>query len=188
MTLLADLMWQEATALGEAVLVVPLGSTGQHGPHLPLSTDTDVASVLALRGPALRTDVVVVVAPALPYGASGEHACFPGTCPSGRPRLLLVELVRSTDHIGRVLLLSGNGGNADAARAATQQPRREGPDAAWCACGVPGGDTQDGRGETALLLVLRPDAVQLPGPARAPPHHCASCCPHRGAAGRRRLP
>ena len=46
MTLLADLTWPEAARLAAegALLAVPVGSTEQHGPHLPLSTDTDVAA------------------------------------------------------------------------------------------------------------------------------------------------
>ena len=59
------------------MLVVPLGATEQHGPHLPLSTDADVASAL-VGGLAARTPAVVA-APAVSYGASGEHAGFAGT-------------------------------------------------------------------------------------------------------------
>ena len=61
------------------------GSTEQHGPHLPLSTDTDIALALADALAARRPDVVV--APALPYGASGEHAGFPGTLSIGHEAL-----------------------------------------------------------------------------------------------------
>ena len=45
MTLLADLTWPEAGRLAAAgaLLAIPVGSTEQHGPHLPLSTDTDIA-------------------------------------------------------------------------------------------------------------------------------------------------
>ncbi|MDX6220157.1 MAG: mycofactocin precursor peptide peptidase, partial [Frankiales bacterium] len=44
MTRLGDLTWTRVEA---EVLAVPLGSTEQHGPHLPLSTDTDIAQALA---------------------------------------------------------------------------------------------------------------------------------------------
>ena len=60
-----------------SILAVPLGSTEQHGPHLPLGTDSDVALALADRLAAARADVLV--APVLPYGSAGEHAAFPGT-------------------------------------------------------------------------------------------------------------
>ena len=62
---------------GSAVLVIPLGATEQHGPHLPATTDTDVAVAVAVAAAAL--DPLLVVAPAVPYGSSGEHAGIAGT-------------------------------------------------------------------------------------------------------------
>jgi len=54
-TLLADLAWPEVERrAGGAILAVPLGSTEQHGPHLPLSTDTDIAVALCDRLAATR--------------------------------------------------------------------------------------------------------------------------------------
>jgi len=57
---LADLTWPEVAELarGGAVLAVPVGATEQHGPHLPLSTDTDVACALADLLADRRVDVV----------------------------------------------------------------------------------------------------------------------------------
>ncbi|HET6551387.1 MAG TPA: creatininase family protein, partial [Solirubrobacter sp.] len=57
-----------SAAVTGGLLVVPLGATEQHGPHLPLGTDTIIARALAGAVPG------AVVAPALPYGSSGEHA------------------------------------------------------------------------------------------------------------------
>ena len=78
-----------------AVAIVPLGATEQHGPHLPLGTDTTIACALAFGLAAARDDVVV--APALPYGSSGEHAGFPGTLSIGQDalRVVVLELARS---------------------------------------------------------------------------------------------
>lgn len=160
--LLADLAWPQAAVHGGAVLVVPVGSTEQHGPHLPLSTDTDIASAVAA-GVAGRADVVV--APALPYGASGEHAGFAGTLSIGQAalELVVVELVRSaTDTFGRVLLLCGHGGNAEPLNRAVRLLRSEQRDVrAWS----PGwrGDAHAGRTETSLQLALDPARV---GPDR----------------------
>jgi mycofactocin system creatininase family protein len=138
---------------------VPLGSTEQHGPHLPLSTDTDIARALAA-GVSGRPDVEV--APAVPYGASGEHAGFAGTLSIGTPalELLLVELCRSaTGTWPRVLLLSAHGGNVDAVRAAVARLRAEGRDVrSWSPRW--GGDAHAGRTETSLQLTLHPDAVR----------------------------
>ncbi len=116
MAQLADLAWPAVRerASDGAVLAVPLGSTEQHGPHLPISTDTDVARALCERlAGALPS---VVVAPALPYGSSGEHAGFAGTLSIGQQALetVVVELVRSaTDTFERVVLVSAHGGNAE---------------------------------------------------------------------------
>jgi mycofactocin system creatininase family protein len=107
-------------------LAVPLGATEQHGPHLPLSTDTAVATELAGRLAARRTDVWV--APAIPYGASGEHAGFPGTLSIGQDalELLLVELGRSADHFAGVIVVNGHGGNAAPLRRAIRRLHNEG--------------------------------------------------------------
>lgn len=160
MTALADLTWPEVADLAERVLVVPLGSTEQHGPHLPLSTDTDVAAALATRV-ADRSDVVV--APALPYGASGEHAGFAGTLSIGQEalELVLVELVRSaTATFHRVLLLSGHGGNAAPLARAVRRLATEGRDVrAWTPRWH--GDAHAGRTETGLQLELDPRRVRL---------------------------
>ena len=97
MTELSDLSWpqvRERAAAG-AVLVIPLGATEQHGPHLPLSTDTDIAVALCRGLAAARPSVLV--APPLPYGASGEHAGFAGTLSIGQDaaETVVVELGRS---------------------------------------------------------------------------------------------
>lgn len=108
---LGELTWPETDA-GARVLAVPLGATEQHGPHLPIGTDTLIASALAERLAARRADILV--APPLPFGSSGEHAGFPGTISIGQQALELVvtELVRSTDDFAGVVLVSGHGGNA----------------------------------------------------------------------------
>jgi creatinine amidohydrolase len=143
-----------------AVLVVPLGAVEQHGPHLPLITDTAVASAVA--DAAVDRIGSALLAPALAYGASGEHEDFPGTVSLGTEALtgLLVEYGRSACRwAGRVLLVNGNGGNLDALRAAGTLLRTEGREVAWWPCGVPGGDAHAGRTETSLLLHVEPDRV-----------------------------
>ena len=157
---LADLTSAEAGALSQSVLVIPLGSTEQHGPHLPLSTDTAIATALAERVAARRDDVLV--APAVPYGASGEHAGFAGTLSIGQDalELVLLELVRSAaDTFARVLLLSGHGGNAEPLARSVARLRSEGRDVqSWSP--VWGGDAHAGRTETSLQLALNPALVR----------------------------
>ena len=144
------------------LVVVPLGSVEQHGHHLPLSTDTSVAC--AASEAAMGAFDGALLAPALPYGASGEHEGFPGTISIGTEVLtgLLVEYGRSAGRwAGRVLFVNGHGGNLDALRAAVPLLRSEGRDVAWFPCGVQGGDAHAGRTETSLMLHVEPQGVRV---------------------------
>jgi creatinine amidohydrolase len=157
-TSLAGTVWPAVPAA--PLLVVPLGSTEQHGHHLPLGTDTSVACAVA-EGAVDELDGALL-APALAYGASGEHEDFPGTISIGTEALtgLLVEYGRSACRwAGRVLLVNGHGGNLEALVTATGVLRREGRDVAWFPCGVAGGDAHAGRTETSLMLHVEPVGV-----------------------------
>src|SRR3546814_9414987 len=108
---LVDLTWPEvAKVAASTLLAVPLGATEQHGPHLPIGTDTTIATALADRLSEARPDVIV--APSVAYGSSGEHAGFAGTISIGGPATsnVVVELVRSADAFRGVVLVSGHGG------------------------------------------------------------------------------
>jgi mycofactocin precursor peptide peptidase len=162
---LAELTWPEVEALAAsgAWPVVPVGSTEQHGPHLPLSVDTDVALLLCRRLASLRADVLV--APALPYGSSGEHAEFPGTLSigSGATTAVLVELGRSaTDVFGRVLFVSAHGGNLEPASRALQVLQSE---SRLSHLHVPiwprsQSDLHAGHAETSMMLAVAPSRVR----------------------------
>jgi mycofactocin system creatininase family protein len=145
------------------MVLVPVGSTEQHGPHLPLDTDSVIATAVA-DALALRVQGQVVVAPALSYGSSGEHQSFAGTVSIGSEvlRLLIVELVRSlSTWAGRIVLVNAHGGNISALSGAVLQLRAERHNVAWLPCDVRGADLHAGRTETSLMLHLRPDAVRL---------------------------
>jgi mycofactocin precursor peptide peptidase len=157
---LADATWQETAGDGR-LLVVPVGSLEQHGPHLPLDTDTRVAVALAQSLANRRRDVLV--APPVAYGASGEHEGFPGTVSVGREglALFLLELVRSASATyQRILLLNGHGGNACPLSSTSERARYEGRDVRVWTPQIPGGDLHAGRVETSLLLALHPSAVR----------------------------
>lgn len=151
----------EATAQ-RRLLLVPVGSTEQHGPHLPFDTDTRIAVALVDRA-AERLGDRIVVAPAVAYGASGEHADFPGTLSIGTEALttVLVELGRSADAFAGVVFVNGHGGNADALHSAVDVLVAEGRNARAWSWSLPGADAHAGRTETSLLLALDPDAVDL---------------------------
>ncbi|WP_439564855.1 mycofactocin biosynthesis peptidyl-dipeptidase MftE [Microcella sp.] len=143
----------------QPLLIVPLGSTEQHGPHLPFDVDARIAAAVA-QGAGSR--IGAVVAPVLAYGSSGEHQQFAGTLSIGQDalRLLLIELTRSArTWAARVALITGHGGNAPVLSDVVPTLRGEGHDVAWLACGVPGGDAHAGRTETSLLLHL--DAARV---------------------------
>jgi creatinine amidohydrolase len=148
-----------ATSPGPLLLAVPLGSTEQHGPHLPLGTDTSLAEALAHSLAVQRHDVAV--APPLPYGSSGEHAAFPGTLSIGQAalELVVVELVRSADAFAGVVLVNGHGGNASTLEAARALLVSEGRNVMVWSPRVEGGDAHAGFVETSLMLAVAPADV-----------------------------
>jgi creatinine amidohydrolase len=114
---LAELSWPalaDALAAGATTLVVPLGATEQHGPHLPFATDTWIAAALGERLCARLPDAVL--APPLPLGCSREHLAFPGTLDLGAETLeaVLVDVGTSARRHGfrRLFVFSAHGGNA----------------------------------------------------------------------------
>jgi mycofactocin system creatininase family protein len=144
-------------------VVVPLGSTEQHGPHLPLDADTRIATAVAAAA-AVGLSANILVAPAICYGAAGEHQGFAGTISIGTEALtaLLTEYGRSAcSWANRLVFVNGHGGNLEALRAAVRVLRAESRDVTWCSCSVAGADAHAGHMETSLLLHLSPDVVQI---------------------------
>ncbi len=182
---LAEMTWPDvadAVKAGATTVVLPLGATEQHGPHLPLGTDTIRASALAERL-AERLGPSVLVAPALPFGCSDEHAGFPGLLGLQHETLarVIVDLARRLTGWGvrRLVLLSAHGGNGEALDLALTRLRRELPDLAVRVNGdlqtiapvllevarrdgIPANalGLHAGEGETSEMLHLRPDLVR----------------------------
>ncbi len=98
----------------DKVVVLPLGAIEQHGPHLPVGTDTHIITALSL---ALEGELSedVVVCPSLPFGSSHHHLDFGGTISisSTLYTTLIVELIQSLLQCGfqKIVLLNGHGGN-----------------------------------------------------------------------------
>ena len=162
MTNLCDLNWVQGEGAARRTVLVPLGSLEQHGPHLPLDTDTRIALAVARGAAASR--VGVAVAPPVAFGSSGEHAAFAGTLSVGTDALcaLLVELGRdATRDWEAMLLVTGHGGNVDAVCAAVDLLRGEGRRCAVFHVTPGSGDAHAGLTETALLLHIAPEAVRL---------------------------
>jgi mycofactocin system creatininase family protein len=190
--------WPEVEAGPRRLLVIPVGSLEQHGAHLPLDTDTRIASAIAVRVCAGRSGVGL--APPIAIGASGEHADFPGTLSIGSAALstLLVELGRHASlHWPATLLVNGHGGNVTAIQDAVRQLRREGRRSdAWHAGLRPGllpaaealpPDAHAGRLETSMMLALAPEDVRLDAAVPGDTRPLAEILPDLSAHGVRHV-
>lgn len=106
---------------GNAVLILPIGATEQHGPHLPVYTDTLlVESVLNEAFKNLHKNANVWTLPSIPFGKSNEHMDRAGTFTFSFDtlRAILFDLGRSSKANGfrKLILLNGHGGNIDTLR------------------------------------------------------------------------
>ncbi|WP_283134588.1 creatininase family protein [Rhizohabitans arisaemae] len=170
--------------LPEALVLIPVGATEQHGPHLPTSTDALIAETVAegaAQAAAGRSARTLIVAPVLAFGASDHHLAFGGTLSLSPGTLLAVldDLLRSIAAQGgrRVVLINGHGGNTGVCHAASAAgSTRHGLSVAhldyWrlaspeAQAPVPG---HAGEYETSIVLAVRPDLVgPRPPRERAP--------------------
>lgn len=166
---LAELSWTDARDADVDVVLLPVGSTEQHGPHAPLGTDWMLAEAVAERGVA-ASDRSALIAPTLPIGIAEEHGGFTGTLwvSPDTFRQSIREVVTSIAQHGwtRVIVVNGHGGNVDALGEVCAAITREG--IARCVpftwfqsidlpADVPMGHA--GAVETAAMLATRPDLV-----------------------------
>ncbi len=106
---------RSAPEIGQVVAVLPVGATEQHGPHLPLSVDSDlVDAVVSTALPLLPAELAVLVLPTQKIGKSNEHARFPGTLTLRAETLIRVwteigDCVAATG-IRKLLLFNAHGG------------------------------------------------------------------------------
>lgn len=179
MHLLAEMSWEqvkEYLARDDRV-ILPLGSTEEHGRHLGVGTDSFEAEAIA-RGAGETTGVVV--APTLHYGMALMQLAFPGTI-SLRPTTLMAvleDVLRALYRHGfrRVFVVNGHGGNAAALSSAVQLVASDSPglrvkafewwtDAEAYRLVIEMLGEQVGShaspGETAFMLAICPRAVHL---------------------------
>ena len=153
--------WSQVANRESSILLLPLGSCEQHGPHLPLDTDTQIAQHLCAQA-ALQDDRLLI-APSLSITASGEHAGFPGTLSIGTDALtqVLIEIVRSADWCIGVVFVNGHGGNADAVAAAARTLNSEHRNVAAWWPRIEHGDAHAGASETSIMLAINPELVNM---------------------------
>jgi creatinine amidohydrolase len=159
---LSEATWTEVddASATPIVVIIPIGSCEQHGPHLPLDTDTRIASAIAAGVAAAVPSVRV--APAIAISASGEHQGFAGTLSIGSAalELLLIELVRSADWSAGVVFVNGHGGNLEPVNNAVSTLRAEGRRVlSWWPTMV-SADAHAGHTETSLMLTIAAQAVR----------------------------
>ena len=124
-----SVMWKELTAedlrakaAADAIVVLPVASMEQHGPHLPVGVDTILCEGVCKAGAeAAAADVPVVVAPTLWCGMAEHHMAFGGTFTFDIPtyRAVLLAFLKSIERHGftRVFIVNGHGGNIAALNA-----------------------------------------------------------------------
>ncbi len=135
--LYAKLTWpevREAASMGK-VIVLPVGSTEQHGYHLPIDVDNMLCSHTALEAGRRATDKILV-APTIPYGFNVHALDFPGTMHVPRNPFVdyVVDVCKSFSYHGfkRIILYDGHGSNMPPRTLAARRVALETD--ALCAC------------------------------------------------------
>eukprot|EP00913_Durusdinium_trenchii_P008994 g8460.t1 len=176
--LLGELTWPEAERRFQEVDValLPVGAIEQHGPHLPLDTDSYDADCLCREVAEMCTDPKPIVLPLIPYGVSYHHDDFAGTISVGPDTLSRmvheVGMAVARHGVTKLVIVNGHGGNVPALQFAAQLINR---DAHIFTC-VDSGETSDhdvdalaetdsdvhaGEIETSTSLANRPGLVQM---------------------------
>ena len=187
MKLFAELNREQIRELApKSLVVLPIGATEQHGPHLATGMDYFTVEWIARQAAQVASaHIPIVVAPALPFGSSHHHFVFGGTLSLKTETYyhVLYELVESLvrDGFTRIFLLNGHGGNAEVMQLAVRDIVLEHPvraaagsywNIAWDA--LVAAEAHRGRRlpghagdfESSLMLALRPELVAAERPHR----------------------
>jgi creatinine amidohydrolase len=111
------LTWSEMNeAIGrQPVVILPTGSTEQHGRHLPLDVDLLLCETICLEA-GRRAAGKILVLPAIPYGLNQHHIDFPGTIHI-EPEVFIAFCLNVTKSVAyhgfeKILIVNGHGSNA----------------------------------------------------------------------------
>jgi creatinine amidohydrolase len=180
-----ELTWPEMreAIARQPVVLLPFGAVEDHGPHLPLNTDNVIVETICLEA-ARRAPSEMLVMPLVPYGLDEHHMDFPGTV-SVDMRTLLDCIAAIAGSAARhrfthILVVNGHGSNAPVADLAARRvvletgvvcgamspnaaidPTLAEPTLSQMRRSEPGGMAHAGEYETAMMLHLRPDLVQM---------------------------
>ena len=171
---------------GKAVAVLPLGAMEAHGPHLPLGTDTLIATGILDHAARLDTSADPILRlPPLWLGASAEHGDRAGTL-STEPEALIAQIEAigeglARSGVKRILLFNAHGGNVSAASIAALKLRRRfamlAASVHWLDYGLPDGltppanakdDIHGGWIETSVMMHFAPHLVGKASAATSP--------------------
>jgi creatinine amidohydrolase len=177
---LEEYTWAETAEIlkrsPDAIAVLPVGATEQHGPHLPLGTDSINVDHLCVEAAQREPDVYVL--PSMRYGVSHNHIDFQGTITLEPETLIavVVDVIRSLCSHGfrRVLIVNGHGGNNATLDVAALKARKALPNVlighsysgalaaqAYAANSTSGISYHSDEGETSKTLAVRPDLVHM---------------------------
>ena len=177
----AELTWPEAdeAAKQNKVVVLPIGSMEQHGPHLPLDYDYYIADRCCLEA-GKRSPADILVLPPIPFGYNIQGVDFPGTIHVEYNHLLeyCLDVCKSLAYHGfkKILIINGHGSNWPildlVARRVVIETSSYCSVANWFAFGkeafqkvresvYPGGCAHACEAETSVYLYLNPELVQM---------------------------
>lgn len=145
------------------IVVVPVGSWEQHGPHLPFDTDTQIACAVISECLPIHDAQSVIVAPPITISASDEHAGFAGTLSTGTEAFAAsaIGIAKSATWARGVLFVNGHGGNINAFRIITQDLARNNVrHAIWSPPYDNTDDMHAGATETSVMMHIAPYAVR----------------------------
>jgi creatinine amidohydrolase len=185
--LLAELTRDQIKSMApDSVAVLPTASIEQHGPHMPVITDTLLCGTVAQRA-AEQASASILVAPVLCYGNSHHHRPFAGvlSLTSGTFMTAVTEVLEGLMLSGfrKLVVLNGHGGNTNSNAVVgldfvnrLDHPATVATGAYWDIARaaiveqglmpserIPG---HAGRFETALVMAIRPDLVNQEGMAQ----------------------